>query len=66
MSKDDVQVIPEIIYDSHTRTQYKKGRFFGKVSYFFVTFFAQCLVPGTISSKLDSTFHECVIDIKWR
>ncbi|KAJ8951868.1 hypothetical protein NQ318_019844 [Aromia moschata] len=31
MSKeDDVCTIPAVIYDSHTRTQYKKGRFFGK------------------------------------
>ncbi|KAJ8940046.1 hypothetical protein NQ314_010878 [Rhamnusium bicolor] len=27
---EDVNSVPDIIYDSHTRTQYKKGRFFGK------------------------------------
>lgn len=45
MSKDDkdIQVIPDIIVDSHTRTQYKKGRFFGKVSIFYHSF---CLLFG--------------------
>ncbi|XP_072378705.1 serine/threonine-protein kinase polo [Diabrotica undecimpunctata] len=31
MSKEeDVQVIPDIIYDNHTKTSYKKGKFYGK------------------------------------
>ncbi|CAH1175976.1 unnamed protein product [Phaedon cochleariae] len=28
--EEDLQVIPDIIYDDHTKTKYKKGRFFGK------------------------------------
>lgn len=41
MSKEDDQVIPDLIYDSHSRIQYKKGRFFGKVNVtiFFLIFF---------------------------
>lgn len=51
MSKkdDDDQVIPDIIYDSHTRTQYKKGRFFGRVSVFILNVLFNELVPGTVS-----------------
>lgn len=30
--EDDTTQIPDLIYDPNTRTQYKKGRFFGKVS----------------------------------
>lgn len=39
-SKEDeaLKEIPEIIYDSGTRISYKRGRFFGKVSFKFHKF----------------------------
>lgn len=42
MSKDDdIQFIPEEIYDRNTRTTYKKGRYFGKVwtCFFIINFY---------------------------
>lgn len=44
MSKEeDKQEIPDIIYDSITKTSYKKGRFFGKVRIHFLCL-SWCLV----------------------
>ncbi|XP_018561327.1 serine/threonine-protein kinase polo [Anoplophora glabripennis] len=47
MSKeDDVHTIPDVIFDSHSRTQYKKGRFFGKGG------FAKCYeITNTLNSQ---------------
>ncbi|XP_057660882.1 serine/threonine-protein kinase polo [Diorhabda carinulata] len=48
MSKeDDTQVIPEIIYDKHTKTTYRKGRFYGKGG------FAKCYeLTNTLNSQV--------------
>lgn len=58
MSKDekDIQVIPDIIFDSHNRIQYKKGRFFGKVSFSYIFY----LVFGAWHhrSKIDFKVHK--------
>ncbi|KAJ8933753.1 hypothetical protein NQ318_015745 [Aromia moschata] len=47
MSKENyVCTMPDVIYDSHTRTQYKKGRFFGKGA------FAKCYeITNTMNNQ---------------
>lgn len=37
---EDDRPIPEVVYDSNTKTTYKKGQFLGKVnSYFNISYF---------------------------
>lgn len=62
MSKDekDVQVIPDIIFDSINRIQYKKGRFFGKVS--FSNIFYSVFGAWHHRSKKDFNVHNLALN----
>ncbi|KAJ8918825.1 hypothetical protein NQ315_011111 [Exocentrus adspersus] len=53
MSKDDGEhAIPDVIYDSHTKIPYKKGRFFGKVSNMAQGGFAKCYeITNTLNNQ---------------
>ncbi|XP_022918871.1 serine/threonine-protein kinase polo [Onthophagus taurus] len=54
MSKDGKQEIPDVIYDSTTKTSYQKGRFFGKGGFAKCYEITDCKTKDTFAGKVVS------------